>query len=102
MSMIQYSNLASKVFKYTKFYLGRFITEIGAGVDKKGSSYSEDLAYAQTFSRHRKISIINEIKPQISNSFIAENASVLGDVRINSYSNIGHNVVLRAEISPIR
>ena len=102
MSMLNIPFVISKTYKYSKFILGRMISETGAKIDRIGSVMSDDIAYAQVFSRHRKTSIINEVKPEISNSYVAENASLLGDVRISSYSNIGHNVVLRAEISPIR
>ena len=102
MSMTQFPNLISKFINYSKYYIGRIISETGARIDAVGSRFSDDIAYIQVFSRHRKISSINQVFPQISDSYIAENASVLGDVRISSYSTIGYNVVLRAEISPIR
>ena len=94
--------LISKTIKSTKLFLGRFITEIGGELERKGSEYSNDIAYLQVFSRHRKISSINDVFPQVSNSHIAENSSILGDVQINSYANIGHNVTMRAEVAPIR
>jgi carbonic anhydrase/acetyltransferase-like protein (isoleucine patch superfamily) len=94
--------LISKSIKTAKLAIGRFITEIGGDLERKGSEYSNDIAYLQVFSRHRKFSSINDVFPQVSNAHIAENSSILGDVQINSYANIGHNVTMRAEVAPIR
>lgn len=100
--LYNYPLLFAKTISYGRVQIGSFIAELGSKIDMSGSFLSEDIAHLQRFSRHRKISSINEIQPQIGDSFIAENASILGDVRISSNSNIGHNVVMRAELVPIR
>lgn len=100
--MFYYPALAVKVIKLSKFTIGRFITEIGGEIERFGSRISSDMAYRQIFSRHRNIGSIEDQEPKISNSYIERNATVLGDVQISEYSKIGHNVVLRAELSPIR
>lgn len=102
MSLFHYSALAAKIIRIAKLNIGRFITELGGDIERSGSRISSDIAYRQVFSRHRNIGTIEDQAPKISNSYVEKNATVLGDVQINEYSKIGHNVVLRAEVSPIR
>lgn len=72
------------------------------GMDRLGSRLSDDIAYLQQLSRHRQIMPIHDLRPTIDYSFIAPNATIVGEVIISSYASIWYNCTLRAEINPIR
>ncbi len=94
--------LLSKTLKYYKLILGKTITEVGGEIERAGSRMSNDIAYLQILSRHNKFTMIDEIKPTVSNAFICDNSTLCGDVQVGSFANIGHNVSLRAEVASIR
>lgn len=49
------------------------------------------------------IKTVRDQSPKInSTAFIAENASVIGDVRIGERSSVWYNVVIRGDVAPIR
>jgi len=100
--MFHIPTLISKTLNQTKLFFIRFITEIGGDLERKGSKLSNDIAYFQILSRHRKINPYLDILPTINNSKISENSTLVGDVQVNQFTNIEHNVVLRAETAPIR
>ena len=102
MSLVLSKQFAQKIFNQLKKFVGRFVTELGGDLERSGSRMTDDVAYKQVFSRHRNITSINDVKPEIKDSFIASNATVAGEVQIDSYSYIGYNVVMRGDSSPIR
>eukprot|EP00340_Litonotus_pictus_P000500 CAMPEP_0170515972 /NCGR_PEP_ID=MMETSP0209-20121228/2341_1 /TAXON_ID=665100 ORGANISM="Litonotus pictus, Strain P1" /NCGR_SAMPLE_ID=MMETSP0209 /ASSEMBLY_ACC=CAM_ASM_000301 /LENGTH=251 /DNA_ID=CAMNT_0010800707 /DNA_START=28 /DNA_END=783 /DNA_ORIENTATION=+ len=95
------------MFKYSylgmRSFFGKLVTEVGGDLERMGSSLCEDVAYKQVFSRHRNIANINTSKPEVSeSSYYTPNCTILGDVHVSSFSTIGYNTTIRAEISPIR
>lgn len=93
----------SVVHKMTRRIIGKVITEIGGSIERYGSTFSNDMGYAQVLSRHRPLSAYSVYEPSISTtSLIAPNVSLNGDVFVKSYSSIGYGTVMRAEFSPIR
>ena len=101
--MFKISTLLSIASKNSKRTLGKFIQEFGGDIERWGCVYLSDVAYKQKLSRHRNVNLVRDIKPEINNtSFISENCTLLGDVQIQSYSNIGYNVIMRAEENTIR
>lgn len=67
-----------------------------------GSKLTDDVAYMQIMSRHRNKNIIDGSRPQVDESYVANNSTLAGEVHIGSYSSIGFNVVMRADAHPIR
>lgn len=102
--MLKCGGFFSQIMLKAKARIGRVVQEMGGDLERLGSNLTEDVAYKQVFSRHRQITAIDEIyKPSVAgNSFVSDNASLVGDVDIKDYSCIGFNSVLRAETSPIR
>lgn len=91
-----------KSFKKFQTNLGAVVLEMGLQMDRAGSRLSEDIAYAQPLSRHRKIMPIEDDTPKIDNGWVAENATLIGEVFVDPYASVWYNAVLRAESSPIR
>jgi len=101
--MFKIQNVVFTTLNKAKNFIGKIIIEAGGDMERKGSDLIGDVAYLQVFSRHRNITKINEIKPDVSHdSFITSNCTLAGDVQVKAYSNIGYNSVLRAELAPIR
>lgn len=71
-------------------------------MDRYGSKLTSDTAYMQTLSRHRKLMALDNIKPSVDHSFIAENATLAGEVIVSAYSSIWYGATLKAELNPIR
>ena len=96
-------NFTTNAFKLLKGMAGKFIQEIGGELERKGCQFSNDISYQAIYSRHRNVSYIDNVAPEINKtSILAENSTIVGDVIIQSFSNIGYNAVLRAEDSVIR
>ncbi len=71
-------------------------------MERRGSIYSNDIAFTQTLSRHRQLMSLNDIKPSVDYSFVAENATLTGEVEVSAYASIWYGATLKAELSPIR
>jgi carbonic anhydrase/acetyltransferase-like protein (isoleucine patch superfamily) len=100
--MFHFPTIVSKTLNQTKLIIIRFITEMGGDLERKGSKLSNDVAFFQILSRHRKLNPFYDILPTIGNSKISENSTLVGDIHVNQFTNIENNVVLRAETAPIR
>mmetsp|Transcript_8957 Transcript_8957/g.9690 ORF Transcript_8957/g.9690 Transcript_8957/m.9690 type:complete len:221 (+) Transcript_8957:2-664(+) len=88
--------------KRIRFTTGRMLAEFGLGLDRWGSRLSGDIAHLQPYSRHRKIMGLYDRVPEIINSFIAPNASVVGECYIQRGSSIWYNVSVRGDHAPVR
>lgn len=94
---------ACTYIKNLKKGVGIVVQEFGGDFERSGSFIIGDVAHMQVFSRHRQIQPVCDITPTLSSScHISQNATLVGDVHIKEYSQVGYNCVLRAEISPIR
>jgi hypothetical protein len=71
-------------------------------MDRLGSRVGDDIAYLEKLPRHRQIMHLYDIRSTIDYSFIAPNASIIGEVIVSTYASIWYNCVLRAEYNPIR
>jgi gamma-carbonic anhydrase len=82
--------------------LGRAIREVGQGLDRVGSRMTHDVAYIEKYSRHRQIMPLDELWPSYGKSFIAPNASVIGEVLIGNNCAIWYGSVLKGDLCAIR
>jgi gamma-carbonic anhydrase len=71
-------------------------------MDRFGSRMQNDVAYMQELSRHRQQMPLYDVVPHVDNAWIAPNASLIGEVIVSKYATIWYNVVIRAELNPVR
>jgi carbonic anhydrase/acetyltransferase-like protein (isoleucine patch superfamily) len=71
-------------------------------MDRFGSRMSNDVAYMQELSRHRQVMPLYDVVATIDNAWIAPNASLVGEVIVSKYATVWYNVVIRAELNPVR
>ena len=82
---------------------GRIYKEAGLSLDRFGSGLTYDIAYMQESSRHRQKMPLYDSIPQTSEeSWIAPNASLIGDVLISRWATVWYNVTIRAELNAVR
>lgn len=64
---------------------------------------THDIGYLEPLSRHRHImSLYDRIPAIVYNSFVAPNASVIGEVYVGSRSTISFGAVVNGDLHPIR
>jgi carbonic anhydrase/acetyltransferase-like protein (isoleucine patch superfamily) len=56
----------------------------------------------QELSRHRQVMPLYDVAPHIDDAWIAPNASLIGEVIVSKYATVWYNVVIRAELNPVR
>jgi len=71
-------------------------------MDRFGSRLNNDVGYMQELSRHRQIMPLYDVHSTIDDAWIAPNASLIGEVLVSKYATVWYNVVIRAEINPVR
>ena len=79
--------------------LGKALRETGQAVDRLGLSIAGNEVFRETLSRHRTVMPISVDRcPSVSSSsFIAPNASVIGNVHIGDDASIWYGTILRAD-----
>ena len=66
------------------------------------ASVSDNVDYFEKDSKHRAIYSIYDLTPDIDEfSFIAPNATILGEVKISSNVQVGYNSVIRGDINKV-
>lgn len=82
--------------------MGAFLRDIGQKLDKMGVEMNYNNLMKLTTSRHRTVMSLENSIPVIgSGSFIAPNASIVGEVLISPSCSVWHNVVLRGDFNCI-
>jgi len=82
--------------------VGTILRESGIAIDKLGLSILGTAKYEEEISGHRRIIPINSLIPSFpKDTFIAPNASVIGDVQIGPKSSIWYGSILRADLNSI-
>lgn len=83
--------------------IGRALRETGQAIDRVGSSLMGQYAFKEELSRHRRIMPLgNDLRPEVGkDSFVAPNASVIGDVKLGERVIIWYGAVLRGDRSGI-
>lgn len=82
--------------------VGTVCRETGQVLDRVGSRMTDDVAYLERYSRHRKLYPLHEIWPSHGRSFIAPNASLVGEVQVGNNCAIWYGAVLKADKYAIR
>ncbi|OMJ73505.1 hypothetical protein SteCoe_27805 [Stentor coeruleus] len=88
--------------KQLRMILGKALRETGQAIDRAGSSMTRDVAYMERYSRHRKLMPLDQLWPSHGKSFIAPNASLIGEVLVGTNCAIMYGAVLRGDISALR
>lgn len=71
-------------------------------MDRFGSRMQNDIGYMQELSRHRQVMPLYDVAAHIDDAWIAPNASLIGEVVVSKYATVWYNVVIRAELNPVR
>ena len=71
-------------------------------LDRLGCQMTNDISYLQESSRHRQVMPLYEAVPQTTESWIAPNAALVGDVFVSKWATVWYNVTIRAEHNPVR
>lgn len=63
----------------------------------------KDIAYLEPLSRHRNVmGLYDRVPILLYNSYIAPNASVIGEVFVGEGTTVWYNAVLKADFNAIR
>jgi len=85
------------------FYLGRMVRETGTLLHKMGCQLQGNWCHHEQLSRHRRIMNFALKKPMLGpGSFVAPNASVIGQVRLGAESAVWYGAVLRGDVNEIK
>ena len=81
--------------------LGKALRESGQALDRLGLTISGNELFRETYSRHRTVMPISVDRAPVvsSSSFVAPNASVIGNVTLGDDSSVWYGTVLRADRS---
>lgn len=63
--------------------------------------FSTPLTMANEETKHRPTLGLYDLQPQIEECWIAPNATVVGEVRVQKFANIWHNSVVRGDINRV-
>lgn len=63
--------------------------------------FSTHLTMANEETKHRPTIGLYDLQPQIEECWIAPNATVVGEVRVQKFANIWHNSVVRGDINRV-
>eukprot|EP01112_Ceratiomyxa_fruticulosa_P010579 TRINITY_DN280_c0_g2_i1.p1 TRINITY_DN280_c0_g2~~TRINITY_DN280_c0_g2_i1.p1 ORF type:complete len:252 (-),score=51.73 TRINITY_DN280_c0_g2_i1:198-953(-) len=85
------------------FFLGRSLRETGQALDRAGCRMQGNFSFKEELNRHRRIMPLYDKKPFVGlGSFIAPNASVIGEVEVGKNSCIWYGAVLRGDVNNIK
>jgi carbonic anhydrase/acetyltransferase-like protein (isoleucine patch superfamily) len=90
------------VSKQLAMIFGRALRESGQALDRVGSRLTRDVAYMEKYSRHRRLMPLDQLWPSYGKSFVAPNATLIGEVRVGNDCSVWYGVVLRGDLSAIR
>ncbi|KAM9958704.1 hypothetical protein ACTFIW_012293 [Dictyostelium discoideum] len=82
--------------------LGEVVKNTGLILHRAGCKMQGDYAYVEKLNRHTRLTAFGDNAPIVGQkSFIAPNASIIGDVVIGKESSIWYNAVLRGDVNSI-
>ena len=89
--------------KKVSHLLGRAIRETGQAVDRLALRLEgKEAVYNEFWSRHRPVMNLFDKRPLISSgTFIASNASVIGEVLMNDHASVWYGAVVRGDKSKV-
>lgn len=82
---------------------GKCLRETGQALDRLGArALGDHVSFRETWSRHRQFMNLYDKRPTVSNdTFVAPNASVIGDVTIGDRSTVWYGAVIRGDVNKI-
>ena len=82
---------------------GKCLRETGQALDRLGArAMGDHVSFRETWSRHRKLMNLYDKRPVVAaDSFVAPNASVIGDVNIGDKTSIWYGAVIRGDVNKI-
>eukprot|EP01122_Echinamoeba_exundans_P004942 TRINITY_DN15143_c0_g1_i1.p1 TRINITY_DN15143_c0_g1~~TRINITY_DN15143_c0_g1_i1.p1 ORF type:complete len:252 (-),score=72.57 TRINITY_DN15143_c0_g1_i1:256-1011(-) len=96
-------SLLYKSLRRVGYVAGRALRETGQALDRAGCALAGNFAYKEQLNRHRRIMNLYDKAPKVgSNTFIAPNASVIGDVEVGDNTSIWYGTVLRGDVNFIK
>mmetsp|Transcript_38598 Transcript_38598/g.46696 ORF Transcript_38598/g.46696 Transcript_38598/m.46696 type:complete len:257 (-) Transcript_38598:199-969(-) len=85
------------------YNIGFMVRETGQAMDRLGMRLQGNGAFKEQLNRHRTVMNIFDKVPSVDdNSFVAPNASVIGDVSIGANSSVWYGCVLRGDVNSVR
>jgi len=88
--------------KRALYELGRMARETGQALDHVGLRALEKPIFKETFSRHRAVMNLYEHHPDVAtDSFIAPNASVVGNVFVGTGASVWYGAVVRGDLNKV-
>lgn len=84
------------------YEVGRMVRETGQALDRVGLRALEKPIFKENFSRHRSVMNLYEHHPNLSpDSFIAPNASVIGNVTMGRKATVWYGAVVRGDLNNV-
>lgn len=82
---------------------GRCVRETGQALDRLGMKMLKNNSYKEKFSRHRQVMNLKDAVPTIAgDSWIAPNATVIGNVQVGNDASIWYGSVVRGDLNEIK
>ena len=63
--------------------------------------FSSQLTMANEESKHRPILALYDLQPKIEECWIAPNATIVGEVRVQKFASVWYNSVIRGDINRV-
>eukprot|EP00803_Ostreobium_quekettii_P010292 evm.model.scf_1207.6 EVM.evm.TU.scf_1207.6 scf_1207:34568-36963(-) len=84
------------------YRIGKVVRETGQALERLGCTAEGGDAFKEEFFRHRSVMNLETVKPTLGSSvFIAPNAAVIGDVKINSKASVWYGCIIRGDENPV-
>lgn len=85
------------------FEFGKCVRETGQALDRLGLRMLENNSFKEKFSRHRQVMNLDGKIPDIAfDSWVAPNATIIGDVELGNNSSVWYGSVLRGDLNQIK
>jgi len=94
--------LVGKISQRVNYNIGKVLKEAGLAMDRFGSRLNNDIGYMQDLSRHRQVMPLYDVVAKIDCAWVAPNASLICEVIVSMYATVWYDVVIRAELNPVR
>jgi carbonic anhydrase/acetyltransferase-like protein (isoleucine patch superfamily) len=94
--------MLGSIAKNFRIVLGRMVRESGQALDRSGSRLTNDVAYLERNSRHRRIFPLAHLWPSFGKSFIAPSACLSGEVQVGDNCVVGYGVSIRGDFNAVR
>jgi len=83
--------------------IGRAFRIFGVGIEKLGFALEGKNAFREQLNRSRRLMNLGSAKPEVgSRSWVAPNASLIGNVELGDRSSVWYGAVLRGDVNKIK